>query len=624
MFKINLDQLTNRLFDKRYQIFGILFFIFVLFDINFSSIHVWNNYISNINPAVIIGKARDIRSDEWAVNLTLQMSQVYNHFDTYNHFSRISGLNTIIAQFQAGWNIENIGRPINWGFLFLGKSRGLSWYWSLKLILLFLSSIEFIFLLTRNKKLALTGAYIITYAPGVQWWFSNYIPELITSFQFIIVFLALMLRTNDFRIKILYTIGLTIFSIGFIFVIYPPWQIPLLYLMLGFIFTVLRQNKFIKIDLILCCTVMLINIICLIHFYWVSHNDISLMANTVYPGHKSSQSGSVSIISIMNYLNNIFTPFMDPSFSNSCELSNFWLLFPIFPFICFIIPSKNRGTYFNLILYYNIFLIIFMLIPNLANDYIYKITLFSFVTGHRLLIISGLLNTYLLLLFIAKYNSKSKSYCIINIFTWLYVSILLFRSNIYESMHLCLYLSIFLSWLIIHLILINHKKLAIMLLLLLTFVTGQTINPIIFGTNDLFNSNLSHKISEIRKQNPDAIWVAFGPGSWVMGEYLLSQGLYSYNSVKFYPDFKIWNNLDKEHKYKDIYNRYAHVNVSLVNESTLFTLSQADLITLNLNNSDLLKNTDIKYILSSQPINLNNKIKLVDNIDGKYIYRVNR
>lgn len=624
MFNINSDQLANTLFDKRYKILGLLFFILVLLDINFSSIHMWNKLVFNFNHAFIIGKARGVRSDEWAVNLPLQMSQVYNHFATYNHLPRYSGLNTIIAQFQAGWNIENIGRPINWGFLFLGKSRGLSWYWSLKLILLFLSSIEFIFLLTQNKKLALTGAYIITYAPGVQWWFSNYIPELITSFQFIIVFLALMLKTHDFRIKFLYTIGLTIFSIGFVFVIYPPWQIPLLYLILAFIFIIFRQNKIIKIDLILCSIVLLINIICLIHFYWISHSDISLMANTVFPGHRRSQSGGVNIVGLMDYLNNIFTPFMDPNYLNSCELSNFWIMFPVLPFICFIIPSKNRETYFNLILYYNIFLIIFMLIPNLATDYIYNITLFSYVTGHRLLIISGLLNTYLLLLFIAKFNSKSKAYCVINIFTWLYVSIWLFGSNIYQSMHLYLYLSIFLACIIIHLILINHKKFAIMLLLLLTFVTGQTINPITFGTGDLYNSKLSHTISEIRKQDPTAIWVSVGPNSSLMGEYILSQGLYSFNNTKFYPDFKVWNKLDKEHKYIDIYNRYSYVNMNLVNEGTSFQLLQADLIILNLNNSDLIKNTDIKYILSNQPISLNNKIKLIDTIDGKYIYKIIR
>ena len=624
MPKIYVDQFLDTLFDKRYRILGLLFFILVVLDINFSSIHMWNDYVSNSNPALIIGKARGIRSDEWAVNLTLQMSQVYNHFDTYNHFSRISGLNTLIAQFQAGWNLENIGRPINWGFLFLGKSRGLSWYWSLKLILLFLSSIEFVFILTQNKKLALAGAYIITYAPGVQWWFSNYIPELITSFQFIIVFLSLMLRTNDFRLKILHTIGLTIFSIGFIFVIYPPWQIPLLYLLLGFIFSVFRQNKFIKIDLILCGIALLINIICLIHFYWVSHIDINLMASTLYPGHRSSQSGDVGMISIMNYLNNIVTPFMDPSFSNPCSLSNFWLMFPIFPFICFIIPSKNRGPYFNLILYYNIFLIIFMLIPNLTNDYIYKITLFSYVPGSRLLIISGLLNTYLLILFITKLKNKSKSCCILNIFTWVYVSVWLFNSTIYQNMHIYLYLIIFFMWLIIHLILINHKKYAVLLLLTLTFITGQTINPITFGTGDLYNSNLSHKISEIRTQDPTAIWVAIGGASWVMGEYLLTQGLYSYNSVKFYPDFKVWNKLDKENKYIDIYNRYAHVNVSLVSTSTVFKLQQADLITLNLNNSDLITKTNITYILSSEQINLNNGIELINTIDGKYIYKVNR
>ena len=147
----NLNEVLSIIFDKKYLIFGGLFLILVLFDINFSSMHEWNAYVENTHPAFTIGHARGIRSDEFATNLTWQMSQVFNHFGTFNYMSRASGLNTIVAQFQAGWNIENIGRPINWGFLLFGAARGLSWYWCSKLILLFLSSVEFIYLLTKNK-----------------------------------------------------------------------------------------------------------------------------------------------------------------------------------------------------------------------------------------------------------------------------------------------------------------------------------------------------------------------------------------------------------------------------------------------------------------------------------------
>ena len=64
--------------------------------------------------------------------------------------------------------------------------------------------------------------------------------------------------------------------------------------------------------------------------------------------------------------------------------------------------------------------------------------------------------------------------------------------------------------------------------------------------------------------------------------------------------------------------------MSLVSTSTVFKLQQADLITLNLNNSDLITKTNITYILSSEQINLNNGIELINTIDGKYIYKVNR
>lgn len=622
--KLKISDVINALFDKRYPILCVLFILLVCFDVNFSSIHMWNIYVSNDKPAFMLGVARDIRSDEWATNLSWQMSQVFNNFGTYNYMSRASGLNTLIAQFQAGWNIENIGRPANWGFLMLGAARGLSWYWCSKIILLFLSSIEFIYLLTKNKKLSLAGAFVITYAPGLQWWFSNYLPDLITSFQFILVLLVTMIHQKNLKCKLLNTFGLIVFSVGFVFVIYPPWQIPLLYIMLVFIVTILMMNRPSKLDYSLITLVLFINVICIWHFYLLSHQDIEVISNTIYPGKRFSHSGESNIGAMFNYLNNLTTPYKSANYLNDCELSNFWLFFPVFPFICFYIPSLKRGVFYNILLYANMIIFVYLLIPDLGNDLIYKYTLLSNVTGHRLELVFGLLNTYLLILFLDKYEiAKAQKNTLrwVNGVVWVYVAIYLYKSQIYNSMSMYLWVSIALMWLIIDLILNNRKSLVAVMLVLLAIISGAVVNPLVVGIGDLYNSSLSHKIQEIRKQNLSAVWVS---SSWILGEYLLDQGVYSFNSVKFYPDFKVWSRLDPNGSYINVYNRFAHIDVGLNSESSSINLIQADLFNLNLNREDLLKNTDIKYILSNDKlINMNNVI-LLDSIDRKYIYEVIR
>ncbi|MBX9597986.1 MAG: hypothetical protein K2X04_05365 [Burkholderiales bacterium] len=612
------------LFKNRYIILSILFAFFVICNVNFSSIHMWSLIIHNDNPAFILGKARDIRSDEWATNLTWQMSQVYNNFKVINYMSIFSGFNTIIGQYQASWSLENLGRPLNWGFLMFGASRGLSWYWCAKYVLLILSSIEFLYFLTNDKKIALLGSIIITYAPGLQWWFSNYLPDLIISFQFIVVLLYRMLKQNMVFYKILCAIGILLFSIGFIFVIYPPWQIPLLYIMLLLSLLILYYNRPQKIDILFIVFILLVDVFIIFMFYEQSVVDIGLISNTIYPGKRFASSGGVNLPGMFNYLNNLVTPFNgSPTYLNQCELSNFWMIFPIFPFLCFSIPSKLRGKYFNLLLSIDLFILMFMLVPNLGNDIIYKYTLLSNIPSNRLLVIFGLINTYLFVLFInaskkVNFNNRLKY---INLTTWLYVCLYCSYTEIYSNMKIWIFISIGLMWFISHLLVIKKYNLSLSIMVVISIVTGATINPITVGIGDLYNSALSKKINEIRIVNPRAIWV--GNSNAGYGEYLLAQGVYAYNSVKFYPDFEQWKSLDPNGKYRNVYNRYAHIIVNINNDKTNFILNQADLFTLNLSCASLVNSTNIEYILSPSLLECS-QIELVSDVNGFYIYHVHR
>jgi len=433
-----------------------------------------------------------------------------------------------------------------------------------------------------------------------------------------------MLNQTDVRIKLLQAFGIIVFSIGFAFVLYPPLQVPMFYVMVVFLLAILIKSKPTKIDVGLIILIVLTNLICVAHFYLISHEDIKLVMNTIYPGQRFARSGQIDIDGLLSYINNLITPYKSPNYSNQCELSNFWLFFPVFPFLCFVIPEQKRGLFFNLLFYADLIILTFLLTPELGNDYIYKYTLFSKVSCGRLMVVFGLLNTYLLILFIDKYKSMKFDIRVslwVNAFVWLYVSVYIWGSQIYGNMHLLMYASVGIMWLIIHLILIHKEFIAITLLVVLTVLTGVIINPWVVGIGDLYDSDLSHKIQEIRKQDPTAVWTG---DFWVLGEYLLTQGLYSFNSVKFYPDFKVWDRIDKNHKFVDVYNRYAHINLNLVDEKTTFILNQPDLITLNLNRHDLVNDTDIKYVLAGHPLKTENNLELLDIVGSKYIYRVIR
>ncbi|MFR3960391.1 MAG: hypothetical protein ACLTZB_07210, partial [Streptococcus salivarius] len=101
----------------------------------------------------IIGSPRPIRSDEWLVQTPFYLSQVKtgNHFTNQSY--QVSGQNMMMAYNVSSWHISTIGKPFNWGFLFLGASRGLSWYWSFKIIAMLLLAYEFAMILTSKRKL---------------------------------------------------------------------------------------------------------------------------------------------------------------------------------------------------------------------------------------------------------------------------------------------------------------------------------------------------------------------------------------------------------------------------------------------------------------------------------------
>ena len=99
----------------------------------------------------------------------------------------------------------------------------------------------------------------------------------------------------------------------------------------------------------------------------------------------------------------------------------------------------------------------------------------------------------------------------------------------------------------------------------------------------------------------------------------------TFNSTNVYPNLSTWKKLDKEGKYYEIYNRYAHVQVSLsTTEQTSFSLVQADVIMLTLNVSDL-KEINIKYIYTPSSFTIDNEeleLKEVWHNDSGKIYKV--
>jgi hypothetical protein len=642
VLKVGKQKTYYYVYKFRYALLMLIFIFGLINKINLSSIDMWDANVDSLktNPyeeTIIFGKSRPIRSDEWLVQTPMYLSQSLNKdkFPVYNGNLSSQGTNMILSAYSPTYDIISIGKPFNWGFLLLGKDYGFSWYWLSKVLLLFIFSFELSMILTKdNKKISFFGALIILFSGSMQWWLSTGVVDLLVFSEIIIVSLSWYLKSNSIFKKFLSSVGIVIGGTGFIFNLYPPLQIPLGILTLVFMFYLFTENdnwkSFNKYDYLLILFVVGTLSFMIFHFYMISHEDIKLLSNTVYPGKRVATGGGLRIEGLLYYFLSWKLPFRDiTTFSNNSEVSSFFTLFPFIPCIFLLVNTEviRRVRLLKYLIYFSFFQIVWFFIP--FPEWFAKATLMSYVEPSRLTIIFGITCTYILIIYLAyikemKYKwTPVKILIILNVFFFIF----LYKSNIHVFLKRNMLLATLLYInLIIYCVIKGRQSAAAILISIFVFVSGAIVNPIAKGLAPIHGKEISREIRNIDANNKGK-WV--GLDNMTFGNYLAANGVNTFNCVNFYPDFIKWNKIDPTAKYVDIYNRYAHIGVSLTYEKTEFVLNAPDFFTVTLSYADLIKNTDINYIMSKSIVDPENRYKVFNELyyDSKadiYIYEIKR
>ena len=634
-FIFKIKDIYNFIYKKRYIISLIVLIILVLGKFNGSSIGMWNKEIEPNNKidTTIVGTNRYIRSDEWLVNTPFAISQQYNDYKYFSNIPRAEKTDMFSTIFVPIKDIIVLARPFNIGYLLLGEEYGLSFYWYGRLIALLLVTFEMMMLITNKKKLlSLAGAILITGSPIVSWFYSNYIVDLLISGQLALLLFNKYLETKNNKLKVLYSILLGLSFSWFALTIYPAWQIPLGYMYLMFAIWIfvknLKENKHIKDYLYLIISIVLI-LFFVLRYYLLSKDTLDIILNTVYPGERLITGGG-GIITHFIYPISIFFGLAD--YHNPCEASGVYSLFPIPIIISIVYLLKNKIRKENililLLLILSLVFTIFTFIP--IPKLLAKITLLSMCPVERIIPIIGIICAYLLVLTTSKLDIKNnKSKVIILFFTivssYLIIKIGALNRPWYITPKRLVFSLILLS-IIIYLYINSKTKRNEFILSILLIIIGLTnivlVNPINIGTSILHEKETAKTIKQIVKNDKEAKWMSIN--SIYIGNYALSNGARVINSTNIYPNLELWKKIDKENKYEDIYNRYAHIKINLVEEETSFSLVQEDYMEIKLNYKDLEK-LKIKYLISNKEIEIPNdysdKFNLVNRHDNIYIYK---
>lgn len=635
-FIIPLKDMYEFIYKKRFIIAICLLLLVVVLGYSGSSINMYDIYVPSdgTENTEVLGKSRGIRSDEWAVNTPLVFSQNMDEDKTLPYTSSIvrgtdTDMFTVIH--SPVLDILTIGKPFTIGYLF-GNRVGLSFWWYGRLIALMLVSFEFCMILTKKKKLlSLCGMLMISLAPAVQWWFSNFLPDLLIFGQLAIVSIVKFIETTNLKQKILSAIGFGISGVAYIFSFYPAWMVPFGYVFLAiFIWVIWQHRKTYRINkrdvIIICITILLMGLLG-IRYYLLSSETLHAVLNTSYPG-KRFELGGDGIVNIFGYVYNIFTSYKETL--NPSESSTMISFYPIPMIIALIYMFRNKKGYSFIIPLTLVGLLFSVWTFVETNETFAKITLLYMVKAKRVTVPLSLIQTYLMI-YVLSHIDKNDKMVKENI-----AKVLAFVGTI-AIMYLALqqapegYIGPFLGcvagifvltafYLLFNLKEENKNKL-IAFLMAFSIVGGIVVNPVIKGVDIMYEKPLAQKVQEIVAEDSEALWIVDSYG-FPIPNYIVANGARTINSTNYYPNedmlYTLIGDEKEKEEIKEIYNRYAHISIDLIKDETHLELLGADHFKIYLNYKQL-KDLNVTYILSSRDLNEFSD----DSVDMEKIYSEN-
>lgn len=604
----------------------VVFLICILFQIHGSSIAIYNNYFptqTNAEQAAdyyIMGKERQIRSDEWAVHTPTYFSQYYNDYKMESYQMSMSGTNMVLDYYAPVKDITIIGKPFSWGYILFGNETGLSWYWCSMMIIMFMSAFEMFMILTKKKvRLSVVGTFMIGLSPVLQWWF---VPHITIVFiyamgLFDIGYYFFTARATWFKWVTVFLASLAV--IGFVLSIFPSCQLITALVVISLLIGCLIRDReditftaeqWYKIGVVVLVAGGTVG-----YYFWRHWNDLLMVINSVYPGNRVSMGGTDTLYDLFTDLSSMYLPYKDVSVKNNSEIASYIHFAPmfilLFPRISSLLKQKkDRNELVGKILFIILlFQIVFMCAGFSEN--MSKITLFKYVNRMKLsygwtavffsiwsldmvLKYKGIFKKWEMLLYPVIYGLV---YC-----TFIDKTVLEYLPIQYELIEIVIFVMILIF------AMIRSSKIMSYLIVGVMCVAGLAVNPLCKGTAPITNHPISGFIEDKVKEEPEAQWMT-ADSPFFIGNFVMANGAKVLGATNYYEDTGRWEILDPERKYEEIYNRYSNQSLSVVDEETTVDLTFVDSININVNPNDI-KKMEVKYIVT--PTDLHSILKKYD------------
>ena len=195
------------------------------------------------DPAILLGKPRPIRSDEWAISTPLSVGQTADGFDPDPWIGLTPTDLSAISYSAPQRALATLMRPETWGYLVLGPDRGLSWAWWFPWVTGSVSLYVLLLVLTRRPGLSAGLAMLGVLTPYAAWWTSPS-PNLFIAFSTAATAAYLLaVQTTRWAGRALLAILAGYFATALMLTLYPPWAITTALVMGALVVGVLLDSR---------------------------------------------------------------------------------------------------------------------------------------------------------------------------------------------------------------------------------------------------------------------------------------------------------------------------------------------------------------------------------------------
>ncbi len=603
-----------------------------LFELSGSSTAIMSAFLGDGGAqGTLLGIPRSIRSDEWLVFTPFAFSQGSTGYAAVSDLLRGTATNVNLVYAQPCWDFSTLFRPFLWGYLVFGSTRGLAFFWSSRLVCLFLVSEAFAqMLFGKSRKVSVAFALMVTFAGTVQWWFAvNGTAELFIFGQSLVLCLDGLLgeKACDKRRSLLLSMAIAWLCVAFVFILYPAWQVILFWVfaalgiarVCGFVQAghgakeVLQRLKPLILSVVLAGAAAAA---CLLPVMDV----VQAVSNTVYPGNRVNNGGELDLAQLGDWARALFSPLAASAQSsyaytsafstNVCESAAFFALAPLGCVVALVTCVRSRAEKRSLdpvLCALCVVELVFLVysVVGLPGP-LASITLLSHSTSTRCWEMVGYVDLILLVRSAVVLRAQApcaeaddkrqgKLVAIVVALAALCLAASLAAENVRLLFVVGAAAAMFV--LLASVVLMRRAaadaELCLLSVAVLVAVSGACVNPLQTGAYTLTDGATATAISQA---NGDAdLWLA---DNSTLGDLCVAQGASCINSVNTYPTLDTWHKIDPNGEYEQVYNRYAHITVEATDGETTFELTAPDAFKLKINLDDARKLGVTKWVTS--------------------------